>query len=460
VSAILQCADDVSASLTEYQIGATKTSIVPGTVLDNCIDAANTIVLCAQHQKCIVDDILTILKLDSNLLLITPVIVQPVAVVQRAMKMFDAELQKKNIEMKFVVHESLRSLEVDWAVLDPSRLLQVLINLLTNAIKFTQTQPKRLITVRVTASLHPPSTETVGFEYIPPKSGRANVTTFGDDWGSGESLYLQFEVQDTGRGLTADEKKLLFIRFLQASPRTHAQYGGSGLGLFISRQLTELHGGQIGVGSAAGVGSTFAFYIKAKRSVSEDAKQVPMASPIDPDWRSNSYISQMVQSGDPYINTPLSHFRSISASKKLIKVPRAYHVLVVEDNLVNQKVMSKQLQKAGCTVNVASHGEEALEYLEKTTYWKGNRREGHHLSVILMDLEMPVMDGLTCVRTIRSMEAGGTLTTRIPVIAVTANVRLEQIAAAKESGMDDVVSKPFRIPELISKIELLLNAKN
>ena len=374
--------------------------------------------------------------------------------------MFDAEVQKKHIEMKFVVHESFRSLEVDWAVLDPSRLLQVLINLLTNAIKFTKNQPKRLITVRVAAFLHPPPNETVGFEYIPPKTGRANVTAFGDDWGSGENLYFQFEVRDTGRGLTVDEKKLLFMRFSQASPRTHAQYGGSGLGLFISRQLTELHGGQIGVGSMAGVGSTFAFYIKAKRSVSDDANHVPIASPIDPDWRGNSYISQMVQSGDPYINTPLSHSRSISASKKLIKLPRAFHVLVVEDNIVNQKVMSKQLEKTGCTVNVASHGEEALEYLEKTMFWKGNRAEGHHLSVILMDLEMPVMDGLTCVRTIRSMEAEGTLIARIPVIAVTANVRFEQIAAAKESGMDDVVSKPFRIPELITKIELLLNARN
>jgi hypothetical protein len=90
--------------------------------------------------------------------------------------------------------------------------------------------------------------------------------TCGPDWGNGEEIYLEFAVQDTGRGLTPEEKKLLFQRFSQASPRTHVQYGGSGLGLFISRELTELQGGEIGVSSEAGKGSTFAFYVKCRRS--------------------------------------------------------------------------------------------------------------------------------------------------------------------------------------------------
>lgn len=90
--------------------------------------------------------------------------------------------------------------------------------------------------------------------------------TFGPDWGDGEEIFLEFAVQDTGRGLTPEEKKLLFQRFSQASPRTHVQYGGSGLGLFISRELTELQGGEIGASSEAGKGSTFAFYVKCRRS--------------------------------------------------------------------------------------------------------------------------------------------------------------------------------------------------
>lgn len=460
LSAILQCADDIANSLLEYKVKGSMTGAVPTAVVENCVEAANTIVLCANHQKCIVDDILTISKLDSNLLLITPVVVQPVAVAQRAVKMFDAEFQKKDIQVQYIVQDSVRELKVDWMVLDPSRILQVLINLLTNAIKFTQSQDKRSITVRVAASLTPPSQGPPGFEYIPLKAGKANANIFGEEWGSVELLYLHFEVEDTGRGLTVDEKKLLFMRFSQASPRTHAQYGGSGLGLFISRQLTELHGGQIGVGSEAGVGSTFAFYIKAKRPTLTNSMQLETVSPVELDWRRDSYISQIMRTGaDEYVatlpseplieavETPLPDLHASSTQ---------HHILVVEDNLVNQRVLSRQLEKSGCMVEVASHGEEALNYLKTTRFWKDTGDSGRDLSVILMDLEMPVMDGLTCMRKIRSMEADGTILGPVPVIAVTANVRSEQIAAAKESGMDDVVSKPFRIPELIAKIEKLL----
>jgi CheY-like chemotaxis protein len=128
----------------------------------------------------------------------------------------------------------------------------------------------------------------------------------------------------------------------------------------------------------------------------------------------------------------------------------------MEDSLVNQKVLRWQLEEIGCTVAVSCHGEEALAYLETTKFWNGTWVSGKDLSIILMDLEMPVMDGLTCVRRIRSMEADSTIIGHLAVIAVTANVRSEQIAAAKDGGMDYVVSKPFRIPELIDEIEKLL----
>jgi CheY-like chemotaxis protein len=125
----------------------------------------------------------------------------------------------------------------------------------------------------------------------------------------------------------------------------------------------------------------------------------------------------------------------------------------VEDNLVNQKVLAKQLKKAGCTISTANNGLEALAHLETTEY---RILGGTPLSVILMDLEMPEMNGLECVACIRNMEAEGKILNHVPVIAVTANVRGEQIATARDSGMDDVVSKPFRIPELLRKIEGLL----
>ena len=128
-------------------------------------------------------------------------------------------------------------------------------------------------------------------------------------------------------------------------------------------------------------------------------------------------------------------------------------ILIVEDNLVNQKVLSKQLRKAGCTTYTADNGLLALEVLATTLF---QDQAGKPLSVILMDLEMPEMDGLTAIGKIRDMEREGVLKGHVPVIAVTANVRDEQTKAAIGAGMDDVVSKPFRVPELLAKIRAVL----
>ncbi len=175
-------------------------------------------------------------------------------------------------------------------------------------------------------------------------------------------------------------------------------------------------------------------------------------------------------------------------------------VLIVEDNLVNQKVLSKQLQKVGCVVHVANHGGEAIDRLQNSRFWQGKETSGIELDVILMDLEMPVMDGLTCTRMIRELQKCKSLVKHVPVIAVTANAREEQIAMTREAGVvspssitislsfsfslslslslslpplslsvcvslsqesalttrqDDVMSKPFRIPELLPKMRLL-----
>jgi len=137
--------------------------------------------------------------------------------------------------------------------------------------------------------------------------------------------------------------------------------------------------------------------------------------------------------------------------------PKELAILVVEDNLVNQKVLVNQLKKAGSSVNAANDDYEALAFLEQTHFCKV---DGNKLSVILMDLEMPNMDGLTCVHHIRKMEKEGKIRKHVPIIAVTANVRDEQIAAAKNSGMDDVLSKPFRIIDLFTKIEVLFKAED
>ncbi|RDW80496.1 hypothetical protein BP5796_05194 [Coleophoma crateriformis] len=451
---LMGCADGISTSLTEYQTSKSNLDESLIELFKDSIEAAETIQLCAQHQKSIVDDILTISKLDSDLLLITPVSVQPISVVRQSLKMFVAECQMNHISLNFHIDESFNKLKVDRVMLDSSRLLQVLINLLTNAIKFTKSEAHRSISVSISAHLQPPEERNSKFKYFPTKKARLDVTA-SSDWGTGEILFLRFEVQDTGCGLTPDEEKLLFTRFSQASPRTHVRYGGSGLGLFISRQLTELQGGEIGVASEAGVGSTFAFYVKSRRAtLDKDPSEMEYRLRIDLQDNARPSTTDVVSVKRQSLKYVEPEEQPKSGAMPLN--PNSLYVLIVEDNLVNQKILAAQIRKLGCTVYVANHGGEALDLLQETRFYKGKELNGKELSVILMDLEMPIMDGLTCVRKIREMEVRGEIVGHVPVIAVTANARGEQIATAKDSGMDDVIPKPFRIRQLMPKIEVLL----
>ena len=364
---------------------------------------------------------MTLSKLDSALLLVTPVDVQPVSVVQRALKMFEGEIQTADIKLEFKVDKSISDLSIDWVKLDPSRLLQVLINLTTNAIKFTTTQAERTIRVTLSALVDRPTTKNRhGVNYFPTRSKRKDLTD-ATDWGHGDEVFIHFAVQDTGRGLSDSEMKLLFHRFSQASPRTHVQYGGSGLGLFISRELVELQGGEIGVASESGVGSTFAFYIRARRSTApkEAIEQLPSAG-----GGRNSYLGKAEK---PSQSTNSSNVANPTPVQPDIP-NQDLKVLIVEDNLVNQRVLQKQLRNAGCTVYVANHGGECIDRLKESTFWRGLGDSGLELSVVLMDQEMPVMDGLTCTRKIRELQEAGEITRHVPIIAVTANARDKQIS--------------------------------
>lgn len=123
---------------------------------------------------------------------------------------------------------------------------------------------------------------------------------------------------------------------------------------------------------------------------------------------------------------------------------------------MNQKVLKKQLVKLGYEVQIANHGVEALDFLATTKHARSRQEDGVELSVVLMDLEMPVMNGLECVARIRTLQREGAFVQHIPVIAITANARTEQIKQAIEAGMDEVVPKPFRVPELVARIEMVL----
>ncbi|KAK8903072.1 hypothetical protein QC760_008563 [Botrytis cinerea] len=510
LSALIGCADEILSSLHEFEDSVKKFS-GPGKVyeptsteppmhlISSAIEATDTIIYCAMHQKRIIDDILTLSRLDSNLLVVSPEASQPVQIIHNALKMFESELKQADTKLNFVQHHSIEELKVDWTLLDPSRVLQVLLNLMTNAIKFTRTEEVRQITVTMAASLERPSSQKTDVEYVPKHQSSSDQTVKGE-WGDGEVLYISITVTDSGRGLSEGEKANLFHLFMQASPKTHVQYGGSGLGLFISRQLTEMQGGEIGVRSERGKGSTFQFYLKTRRTTppldlkaSEDGmkKDLQMALRDDAlreacgfeisslsreDMIHNNVSGMTVRKEEARIPIrPLPVKRMSSrilplGSKKGAKGNQsddgereevALEVLVVEDNLLNQKVLVKSLRKEGYRINVANHGGEALEFLKKTTFWVGESGEEENtkqpLNLILMDLEMPIMDGITCVRQIRKWEAQGMIRGHVPIIAVTANARKDQIMSTIEAGMDDVTTKPYRIHDMLRQIETLVN---
>jgi CheY-like chemotaxis protein len=295
---------------------------------------------------------------------------------------------------------------------------------------------------------------------------------------------------------------------------------GSGLGLFISRRLTELQGGAIGLASESRKGSTFSFYIKTRRAIPtaprkdslphvfpedmrhrQQAPFISLSRPPHPSRPPTSEGTRRFRTSDPpspsFQHQPASvkppppehHVRleglglpegpNPQELKRTKSIPETLHVLVVEDNLVNQRVLAKQLRNLGCVVSVANHGQEALDFLPKTTCWNFShplsaslaKQETHHipsteplppshnkdalpieLNLILMDWEMPIMNGLTAVAEIRRLETNGLLKGRVPVIGVTANVRQQQVDTAIIAGMDAVVGKPFRVAELLVRM--------
>lgn len=192
------------------------------------------------------------------------------------------------------------------------------------------------------------------------------------------------------------------------------------------RQLAELQGGEIGVASKAGTGSTFAFYIKCRRSDAPLTTKVVerVRAVTQPRSSLAATVPELLQvASDSPVDRP--SLRSANASQQPLLATSAlqdWHILIVEDNLVNQRILAQQLKKLGCTVLVANHGQEALDIIEQSKMYKGKEESGKELTVVLMDLEMPIMDGLTAVRLIRHLEAEGKLVKHIPIIAVTAYV--------------------------------------
>ncbi|THW14673.1 hypothetical protein D6D23_09290 [Aureobasidium pullulans] len=438
LGAILLLADGILSSLPSVSDPA-QSSILTAEARNSLVDVAANIQLCARHQKVIIDEVLTFSRLDSKLLILAPEKIRPTETVQSVLKMVKAELDYDKIQGSMALQPSYTDLAVDNVLLDPGRLAQIILNFMTNAIKFTKNSDKRHIVISIGASRTQPSADDCEVTLIEPRGERVETAarrlSITED-PIGEDIYLIFSVRDTGCGLTETEMGHLFHRFSQASPKTYKQYGGSGLGLFISRELVELQGGQIGVHSEHGKGSTFAFYIKTARV--EITVEPPTAE------LAQTSISD--------------HMRVVDGPTAQKPQTADLHVLVVEDNAINQKILAQQLRKTGCAkVHVADHGQDALELLSTTTFFKYVGIDQVPLSVILLDVEMPIMDGLTCARRIRELEQKHEIVRHVPIIGITANARVEQIAACIEAGMDEVVTKPFRVMDLLPRMLALVD---
>ncbi|KAL6704703.1 hypothetical protein ACN47E_007985 [Coniothyrium glycines] len=433
LSAITQCADSIILSQELSRDDTSAESLWE--VLKVHVEAAESILFCAAHQKRIIDDVLTLGKLDSNLLAISPSTFQPQELVDQTMQMFRAEMEANAIEVRIHANESTLLNGHSSVRGDLSRLMQILVNLMTNAIKFTKLQKTKKITVQFGLSMAVPSQTLFGPDFRWHSTGTSRPDlTLNPDYGQGDVVYLYYAVTDTGRGIAPEFIDKVFTKFEQADRRTHTTYGGSGLGLYISQELTELQGGLIGIESKHEVGSTFAFYTKVRCAE---------VGPI------NGATHDAAK-------------KSIGVSIRAPKLPSRtnWTILFVEDNILNQRILATQLRRAGCTVQVCNNGGEAIDtvlhmYDQPSEYGTAPSKDKlPRFDCILMDWEMPVVNGLGATKRIRQIEAEQAGPKNI-IIGVTANARREQIAKAMDAGMDTVMPKPFRVAELLIKISQL-----
>ncbi|MEN9756463.1 MAG: hypothetical protein RL755_650 [Pseudomonadota bacterium] len=227
-----------------------------------------------------------------------------------------------------------------------------------------------------------------------------------------KEIQLQFSVKDSGIGMNEAQQKMLFQSFSQADTSISRRFGGTGLGLVISQKFVELMGGKITCTSTPDVGSEFSFTLPF---------ETVKPSNVNDETSPQKTLSQ----------------RIAEAAKSLENI----HVLLVEDTPLNQQVASQFLRNAKLHVSIADNGKEALELIEKSTF-----------DVVLMDVQMPVMDGIEATRIIRQIPQ----CTNLPIIAMSAGVTLDEQEKCQEVGMSDFIAKPINPVQMLEKIALSL----
>jgi len=253
LAAILQSADSIASTMDEAIENSPRGSKLEldKLAVESISESAATIMVASQLQRSIVDDILTLSKLDASLITITPVEVDPISTIQHALQLHQQEFKRAGVEGFVHVDGSYDGLHINRVFLDPSRLLQVLINLITNAIKLyvppallqlfitdavvsfvltstsTQYQTERRVTLHLGASLECPAQDDDYATYFAPRVVSQKPQSRDSTLNAGEDLFLRFAIEDTGCGLNEEEIHRIFTRFTQASPKTHVQYGVS-----------------------------------------------------------------------------------------------------------------------------------------------------------------------------------------------------------------------------------------
>jgi len=332
----------------------------------------------------LINDILDFSKIEAGKLELAITDLDLTPLVWEVVEFFGAQARDKGIGLSCHVDagvpSSLRG--------DPVRLRQILVNLLGNAVKFTE---RGAVTVRVST----------------------------DDQDV-RSVLLRFEVRDTGIGISPESLTRIFHSFSQADGSTTRKFGGTGLGLTIAKQLVQMMGGEIDATCTPGEGSTFWFTMRLDRPEPVSAQAAPSPLPV------HGPGVPVASSGDHRLEK-----RCFSP----------FRILVVEDNPVNQKLTKAMLDHCDCRVDVAGNGQEALAAVAGTAY-----------DLILMDCQMPEMDGYEATQAIREREASGG-GRRIPIVALTAHAMEGDREVCIAAGMDDYLSKPYRSGELFAILE-------
>ena len=323
-----------------------------------------------QALHAVIDNVLDFSKLEAAALELHKAPFDPAELLRQTVGMLEPQAAAKDLRLKTMIDADAPARVVG----DAGRVRQVLLNLLSNAVKFTSKGG-------VTATL-----VRLGGDATAPR--------------------LRIEIVDTGSGIDASKQAGVFNRFVQAGSSVSAHYGGTGLGLAISRQLVELMGGEIGVESAPGRGSTFWFELALPASAVESGgKAAPAPEPL--------------------------------------RLP-GRRILVVDDVELNRELMLALLSKYGCEIGLAEDGAQAIEALRATPF-----------ELVLMDCQMPVMDGFAATRAIRASRAAFA---DIPIVALTASAQPEHLARCEAVGMNDHLTKPLNPGALERVLELVFRA--